>query len=294
MQFNRTILNEIPSIHDIEKSMKAIPNSSPYKQMMEYGYEQISLFEKKTLGIDEEKLFNIKIETDLEPGEIPLTTLGMMSNGIQRVYTSICNEMFGNKKSFGKIPATILNSSELVMVASSPGSYNMHLASKINSMNDNLSTLERLFYELIQEPDASFVVEEYGVRTFKILNEWFDKINQYNIEFSIKNQNSIPINFDIHSLELAKQKLNDISTSESSETIELVGIIESANSSSNTITILLNSGEKITAHCSNNLFDSGLTIKTILYKFTCTKTSITHITSKQKKQRYSIQDFEIL
>ena len=171
MQFNRTILNEIPTIHDIEQSVKKIPSSSPYKSLAKYGCKQISLFEKKISGINEEELFNVKIETDLPSGEIPLTTLGTMANGIQRIYTSICNELFGNKKSSGKIPTTIINSSKLIMVASSPGSYNMHLASNVINQNEGLFSLEKLFHELLTKPDAGFVVEDYGVRTFKILNE---------------------------------------------------------------------------------------------------------------------------
>lgn len=294
MKSKRFLLTDIPLIHEIEKSVEQIPSSSPYKKMAEYSFNQVSLFEKKLLGINEEELFNIKIETDLKHGEIHLNTLGIMANGIQRIYTSMCNELYGNKQSSGKIPVAILNSSKLVMVASSPGSYNMHLTPSTNTEIDRLSSLEKLFYELLEKPNASFVVEEYGVRTFKILNEWFNTINQDHIEFTIKNKLSTPINFDIHSLAMAKQKLNDISTSESSEKVELIGVIESANSHLNSLTILLDSEEKITAYCMNNLFDSGLTIKTVRYKFSCTKTSITHITSRQKKERYTIESFEVI
>lgn len=288
--------SKYPSISDIEKSFREIPEDSPYYNLAKSGLEQVLSFEREKLGIVEEETFSVKVETDLPPGFISLKVLGLISSGIQRVYSSAYNDLFGTRKSRGKIPDNILSSTELIMQAATPGSFNMHIDSKGSSPileSHDIAGMEKLsdlFAHLVDDEDATFVVEKYGVRTLNVLSDWFETLDREKVEFSLKNKDEDRVVLNQQTINRAKEKLLNVKTKEVLEPITIIGIIESANSSSNSIIIITNSNEKIHSQAPPEIFEKGLVVKIVNYEFKCTKMMIINESTKEQKVTYQIID----
>lgn len=291
-----TSSSKYPSIFDIEKSFLEIPKDSPYYNLAKSGIEQVLSFEREKLGVVEEESFSVKVETDLPPGSISLKVLGLISSGIQRVYSSAYNDLFGTRKSKGKIPDNILNSTELIMHSATPGSFNMHIDSKgenpILESHDEagIESLSDLFVHLVDDEDATFVVEKYGVRTLNVLSDWFEILDREKVEFSLKNKNENRVILNQRTINRAKEKLLNVKTKEVLEPITITGIIETANSSTNSIIIMSNSNERIHSQGSPDIFEKGLVVKMVNYEFKCTKMIIVNEATKEEKITYQIID----
>lgn len=291
-----TSQHDFPTIHELEKSFNNISQDSPYYSLAKLSLEQVLSFEREKLGIIEDNYLSVKIETDLPAGSISLKVLGLVSSGVQRVYSSVYNDLFGNRKSKGKIPSSILESTELILHSATAGSFNMHIDSKsqnpiLESHDEKgMDKMSDLFSHLVGDEDATFVVEKYGIRTLKVLSSWFEDLEKEKIELSLKNKNNSRIVLDQPVISRTKEKLLSVKSKEILEPITILGTIESANSSSNTLIIITNENEKIPAQASADIFEKGLVVKITDYVFKCTKVLIVNEITNEQKISYKIID----
>lgn len=118
--------------------------------------------------------------------------------------------------------------------------------------------------------DYTTVVDEFGIRTFNILKNWFQELEKENIEFGFMDT------VNNKSVFLSRGKISDVSnrlklikTKEVSEPLDMVGTLLSASSTNNSFEIRVND-TSIKGKTSAEIFKNGLTI-TNNYRFILTK-----------------------
>ncbi|AXI39432.1 hypothetical protein CX649_07145 [Bacillaceae bacterium ZC4] len=279
--------SDFPLKEQIEESLNKIEQNSPYKELATYSFNEILKFEQNKAKGD---LF-IKIHSPLPSGNIYLSALNTVSAGIQRVFTSVYNNFFGKGNSYGKIPKEIVESSELILKAATPGSFNLHITLKNNNPilashdSDALKKFADLFEELDEQEDYTDIAEEYGIRTFNILKNWFQNLEKENIEFDYSNiKGKRTINLTKEKIQKTTQKLMYIKTKEKTEPLNIQGELVSASSANNSFAILAD-GKIIKGKTSSNIFDIGLTINET-YIFNLTKKIIINTSNGERKESY--------
>ncbi|WP_179135765.1 hypothetical protein [Planomicrobium okeanokoites] len=286
--------SSFPSLADLEKTSASIASESKYSRMAQASMDQIKLFERNKVTGNEEEDFVVSILSTLAPGQVSLAMLGSVSRGIQRVFTSLFNDAFGKGNVKGIIPKNIIDSSQLVMQYNSPGSFNMHLIAQDDYfVNGSLTKegLEKLkdFLFRIPSEDPSFIIEEFGLRTFAVSKHWFKELKKEEVSLSIiDQQRETRITKDvIHSI---NKKFDEIKNKTEIENISVSGIIDSANRSVNSLKILKENGDSLAVKTHHEIFEKGLVIATKKYQFELEKNIILNTTSGIKKELYVLTD----
>lgn len=280
----------------LSEFIKTEINDSKFKSLIDHSKNQILLFEKNKKNDSEDIL--IKIYSQLTSGTISLKELNIVSSGIQRVFSSMYNNLFGKGNSKGPIQKGILDSSELILTDTSPGSFNLHVKRKENNPIIDAHDQNAVMYfsdlleEISQENDYTEIVEEYGVRTFNVLRSWFDKLDREEVEFEFSDlyKNKV-ISLTKQKINAASKALNDIRTQEFSESLKINGELLAADSKSLTVTIKKNNNNEIKANTTAETFNKGLTIHED-YQFKLTKKLITNISTNQSKESYYLNDIK--
>ncbi|WP_264987990.1 hypothetical protein [Lysinibacillus piscis] len=288
------------NINDVNIASDNVPPDSRYQKLINFGLSEINRFEKEKVKRQCTSALNIKIESEYPSGSISLEALSLVSGGLQRVFNSICNNLIGNKKSSGPIPKEVLDYSNLILVNSSAGSFNMHIdqfqqTEQLTLLGiadlELLPELENAF-QIIQstENDVGKIVEQYGPRTFNIMNKWFYELQQNNIEFTIMRPDKDSIVFTKDTVKSTYERLADVKVKESSEIEVAKGFIVGANPITNTLSITLESGEKISAQASPKILHQNLVLLTTTYTIRFNVTNIKHVSTGKTNKSYQVID----
>lgn len=288
-----------PNLYENESRMKSSNPTNVLHETLFDSNDQNQIHERNKKTSDYEQGLVVRIETDSESGMVSLSQLGTVSNGLQRIFTTLLNDLIGKGNINGSIPKVIVDSSQLVVGDISPESFNMHIVNRpdafINGLfaEENLENMYALFNRITKE-DPSFIIEEIGLRTFTVTKHWFDQMDKENISLSIM-KDFEEVKVDQKMLDTIIHKFNDIKSKVISEEIEVIGVIDSANRSTTTIKILKEDSTSIRAKADMELFEEGLVIGIKPYKFTLNKILVQSISSNQTKETFkviSIKEFE--
>ncbi|WP_088005637.1 hypothetical protein [Indiicoccus explosivorum] len=288
--------DELPSLAELERSLKSLDGNSRFYDLADASMEQIKLFERNKVTGKTEDEFVVSIDTALEPGQITLTKLGSVARGIQRVYTSMFNDVFGKGNAKGLIPRYIVDSSQLILENTSPGSFNLHLGAVDDYFVDGVISEEGLgklkeFFQRLPEDDPSFIIEEIGYRTFAVSKNWFKEMDKEDISLSIINKGS-KTKIDKEKIHYISNRFDEIKSKIETESIFVTGVIDSANRSVSSIKIISDSGIAISAKTNREIFTQGLVIATKMYQFNLTKSTITNKNTGNKKETFILNDLE--
>ncbi|MFE4524757.1 hypothetical protein ACFRCQ_22065 [Cytobacillus firmus] len=285
--------SDFPSKELLERSLQDIPENSPFKEIAQYSFNEIQKFEQNKTKED----LLIRILSPLPSGKISLSALNTVSSGIQRVFTSVYNTFLGKGNTRGMIPKDIVDSSELILTATSPGSFKLHIDLKNQNPiiashdSDALKQFSDLFDALYKQDDYTVIAEEYGIRTFNILKNWFQDLNRGNVEFEyLNNQENKRVFLSKDLINNATKQLESIKTRELLEPLELLGELVSASSTNNSFAISAND-TLIKGKTSADVFKLGLTINK-LYKFNLTKKIIENTASGHQKESFFLNSIE--
>lgn len=284
--------SEVPSASDIESSD---PSDSEFKSLVEHSKNQILLFEQNKKNNSGDIL--IKIYSKLESGTISLKELNLVASGVQRVFSSMYNNLFGKGNSKGPIPNSILDSSELILTDTSPGSFNLHIKRKENNPiveahdQNAINYFSDLLEGISKETDYTDIVDDFGVRTFTILKDWFDDLNREEVEFQYSDvHKNKDITLTKHKIKSAYKALNDIKTREFTESLDITGELIAADSKKLSV-IIRNNNSDINANTTVETFNKELTIHKE-YQFKLTKKLITNISTNQTKESYYLNEIK--
>lgn len=285
---------DFPTLELLESSFAAVESDSPYRQFAEASMNQIKLFERNKVTGPEEEEFVVSILSSLAPGQVTLAKLGSVSRGIQRVFTTLFNDVFGKGNIKGIIPKNIIDSSQLVMQHNSPGSFNMHLAVQDDHFVNGALTSEGLeklkdFLFRISDEDPSFIIEEFGPRTFAVSKHWFKELTKEDVALSIidKKRETQITNDKIQAI---SRKFDEIKNKTEIENISVLGVIDSANRSVNSLKIIKENGDPVAVKTHHEIFEKGLVIATKQYKFDLEKNIILNTTTGTRKELYVLTD----
>lgn len=231
----------------IIKSANIIPDDNPYKNLTNFTKRQIIGHQKNVASNN----ISLRILSDLESGKIELRVLNTITKGLQNSFSSAYNYLFGNHKDNGKIPLQILNSSSLVLTETRAGSFIIELQpieaisenSKLNQFTIDGESSDKSFVlsqivTIVDEEEAlaSKIIEEFGVRTFKISREWFKKMDKENISFEYNDKYiSEKKIFSPSKIKKIAEKLSDIKIELKQDNIELTGKLKSVSDPKSTL-----------------------------------------------------------
>lgn len=285
---------------DVKDASDSVNPESRYHKLINFGMSEIERFEQEKLTKQCVAAINVKVESDAPSGTIPLSVLSLVSGGLQRIYDSICNNLVGNKKSVGPIPKEILAYSSLLLIDSSPGSFNLHIDH--NGQKEQLELPEIANLELLPELENAFqiihsteedigkIIEHYGPRTFNITKQWFQKLQHNNIEFTILRAEKDSLAFSKEHIKSTHDKLSDVKVHESSDIEMAEGFVTGANTNTNTLNITLENGEKISAQASPKILHQNLVLLTVKYTIRFKVTKIRHLSTEKTKKTYQVMD----
>ncbi|GAA0438560.1 hypothetical protein GCM10008983_14320 [Lentibacillus halophilus] len=278
--------DESPSASELNSE---IPKDSKFKSIIKHTNNEILNFEKKKKQKKEDLL--VKVKSLQESGRIGLRELNVISSGIQRVFTSMYNNLFGKGNSRGPIPKNILESSELILNNTSPGSFNMHLG--LTEDNPIIESYDydsiNYFYDLMEDinsqEDYTEIADNYGIRTFNILKNWFQDLENEQVEFDLTYlDKGDKVSLSKNKISSITKTLSNIKTKEISESIQVDGKLLAADYSKLSFSISWN-GKEIKGKTNAEVFNKGLTINNT-YTFKLTKKIITNISTNEEKESY--------
>ncbi|RDI37539.1 hypothetical protein [Falsibacillus pallidus] len=296
ISFPSQLRSDFPIKEQIEESFQKLDQSNPYYQLASFSFNEIVRFEQNQRLKKEDLL--VRIHSPLPSGKVSLRSLNLVSSGIQRVFTSLYNTFFGKGNNRGMIPKEIFESSELILNATSAGSFRLHL----NLKNSNpimashdlaaLDQLTQLFDELEKREDYTDIAEEYGNRTFNILRNWFQDLDKGNVEFEyFNNKNNKAVVLNKEKIRKATQQLESIKTKEILEPLMVSGELVSASSTNNSFAIIMDNGQTLKGKTTAEAFKMGLTINK-KYKFNLTKKIIENTATGEQKESYFLNSTE--
>lgn len=268
---------------------------SAFSSIIKHTNNEIALFEQSKRETEEDLM--IKINSKLTSGNVGLTELNVVSSGIQRVFTSMYNNLFGKGNTRGIIPKEILDSSELILTNTSPGSFNMHLKLKnenpiINSHDyRSINYLSELMDNIDTKRDYTDIVDDFGIRTFNVLKGWFEDLEKEEIEFDFSDiKKNKKVSLSKEKIKNVNQSLKNIKTKEKSESVEIHGILLAADSTK--LSFIIKSGDKeIKGKTTAELFREELTINK-KYNFKLTKKLIINTSTRQEKESFYLHEIK--
>ncbi|HEL1968421.1 hypothetical protein [Streptococcus suis] len=178
----------------IKQNIKDIPDTNPYKRMMELGFESIQLFENEKNEDDKVKnVLSIRLlSDDLPSGQIGLRQLTETLSAFESVQENGMASILGFDGKRGKIPKDILARNELIITATRAGSFIIDLGVKdyqlsmFEAENQISTTVLNDMSDLLEgKIDTPEFVENYNSRTFNSVKQLISKLNKENLGVEI-------------------------------------------------------------------------------------------------------------
>lgn len=284
-----------PSLNDLSKSIKNIDKDNQFYNIIQHTHQEVINFEQSKESKRND--LQIKIDTNFPSGLISLRDLNIVSSGLQRVFTSMYNNLFGKGNNRGMIPKSIADSSELVLTNASPGSFNLHLKlKKENSIikSHGLSSIchfSKLMSQINDLNNYTKVVDDYGIRTFNILKRWFYELDKGKVEFKYTDLvHDQSVNLTSKKINKIMKHLNYIKTREVSKIMNVSGKLLAADSMNNSFEIQLGD-KRIKGKTTAEIFNNELTIKRY-YNFKLTKKIIEDSSTGQQTESYYLNELD--
>lgn len=229
---------------DYEKSITGLYFSS-FKNID----ESINHFEKKKKDFETPM---IKINTELRSGAVDLDVLSSLTTGLQHTFTSAVNNCYGNGSNVGQISMMIKNLSKLAISEVEAGSFVIKLATIDQVSNEpvqldmelgekeKLDLLEELVNRInvVEETGFNYLFEEFGLRTVKSSQKWFEAMSKNKVNFNYKKRNSNDVyKFTNDKVSSIYKVLSEIDTVEEIDEVEIAGRLVGYNLNQSKISI---------------------------------------------------------
>lgn len=286
----------------MSRDIEAVPSANQYKNLLNSFKSQIQTNQ------DEMRMSNIslRIFSELESGTIELRTLNAITKGLQSVFSSAINNLFGNGRDRGKIPNYIINQSRLVLTGVRPGSFIIELENienldkdnqlkileETNEKNDILTDLLVLLNSDQDDKSIEQVIEEYGIRTFNISRDWFNDMEHEAVSFEyIDDKNNKKEIFDNQRIQKISNRLSNIRVSKRDEVLTLKGKLIGINNTKRLLTFEDDKGVEIMVKVSDKSLEKHSITTNKIYTIQVNKITIEDTLGKKSK-RYQIETID--